>query len=331
MTITLEGSGPDVPELGPVTESTFDVLSPIEPDLGGGILVPTGGPQGSKGDKGDTGDTGDPGRGYVSVDISGNNLEFTPTTGSVETVAVPALAQASADAASASASATAADNARVLAEQAAEDAQNGIIPDGAVTVPKLAADVEQAMLDAAENRIGFYRGVADGLAPLDGNGVVSPAFLPSYVDDVLEAANFASLPGTGEPDKIYITIDTGKIYRWGGSAYAEISASPGSTDAVPEGVANLYYTDARVSSRVNTMYGTGSNTVCQGNDSRLSDARTPTSHGHPQSDVSGLTTALAGKVGSSDSNVLDIVKITQAAYNALGAGRPATRLYVIVG
>lgn len=41
--------------------------------------------------------------------------------------------------------------------------------------------------------------------------------------------------------------------------------------------------------------------------------------------------ALALKVGSSDSTVLNAVKITQAAYNALGAGRPATTFYIIVG
>lgn len=40
-------------------------------------------------------------------------------------------------------------------------------------------------------------------------------------------------------------------------------------------------------------------------DSRLSDARTPTSHGHSQSDVTGLVSALAAKVESSDSRLSD--------------------------
>ena len=34
-------------------------------------------------------------------------------------------------------------------------------------------------------------------------------------------------------------------------------------------------------------------------DSRLSDARTPTAHSHPQSDVTGLTAALAAKQDAS--------------------------------
>ena len=68
-------------------------------------------------------------------------------------------------------------------------------------------------------------GSADGVAELDGTGKVPAAQLPSFVDDVVEAANFAALPGTGEAGKIYVTIDDGKTYRWSGSAYAEISAS----------------------------------------------------------------------------------------------------------
>lgn len=76
-------------------------------------------------------------------------------------------------------------------------------------------------------------------------GKVPSTQLPSYVDDVIELADYASLPGSGETGKIYVTIDNNKVYRWSGSAYIEIVASPGSTDAVPEGSTNLYYTDAR--------------------------------------------------------------------------------------
>ena len=45
----------------------------------------------------------------------------------------------------------------------------------------------------------------------------------------------------------------------------------------------------------NKNFGTTSGTVCQGNDIRLSDARTPTAHTHVISDVSGLQAALNGK------------------------------------
>lgn len=69
------------------------------------------------------------------------------------------------------------------------------------------------------------KGVNNGLAELDSGGLVPSSQLPSYVDDVLEYADFASLPVTGATGKIYITLDNNLTYRWSGSAYVEISAS----------------------------------------------------------------------------------------------------------
>lgn len=104
--------------------------------------------------------------------------------------------------------------------------------------------------------LGSVRNVANGLAGLDGTGKVAAAQLPAYVDDVQEAANFAALPGTGATGIIYTTLNDNKVFRWSGSAYVEISASPGSTDAVPEGATNLYYTQARADARVNAIITT---------------------------------------------------------------------------
>lgn len=89
-------------------------------------------------------------------------------------------------------------------------------------------------------------GAANGVAGLDGTGKVPAAQLPSYVDDVLEFSNTGAFPNPGETSKIYVALDTNAQWRWSGSAYVKLVASPGTTDAVPEGVANLYYTDARV-------------------------------------------------------------------------------------
>lgn len=73
-------------------------------------------------------------------------------------------------------------------------------------------------------------GAVSGICPLDGSGLVDSSYLPSYVDDVVEVADYASLPGTGETGKIYVTLDTGNIYRWGGSAYIEINTSVATAD-----------------------------------------------------------------------------------------------------
>ena len=69
------------------------------------------------------------------------------------------------------------------------------------------------------------KGSANGVAELDAGGLVPASQLPSYVDDIIEVANFAALPVTGETGKIYVTLDTNITYRWSGSAYVEISAS----------------------------------------------------------------------------------------------------------
>lgn len=86
--------------------------------------------------------------------------------------------------------------------------------------------LDQSTFQAAGDYVlASEKGTANGVATLDDNGLVPSSQLPSYVDDVIEAANFAALPATGEGGKIYVTLDDNKTYRWGGSAYAEISAS----------------------------------------------------------------------------------------------------------
>lgn len=78
------------------------------------------------------------------------------------------------------------------------------------------------------------KGANNGVAELDENGKVPSAQLPSYVDDVIEGylsdGKFYEEAGhtteiTGEAGKIYTDLTTNKTYRWGGSAFTEISAS----------------------------------------------------------------------------------------------------------
>lgn len=59
------------------------------------------------------------------------------------------------------------------------------------------------------------KGQPSGLATLDETGVIPSTQLPSYVDDVIEVSNAGEFAETqGESGKIYITVDTGLIYRW---------------------------------------------------------------------------------------------------------------------
>lgn len=69
------------------------------------------------------------------------------------------------------------------------------------------------------------KGQPGGYASLDGSGLVPAAQLPSYVDDVLEFADLASFPVTGETGKMYIALDTNNVYRWSGSVYVQVAAN----------------------------------------------------------------------------------------------------------
>lgn len=124
----------------------------------------------------------------------------------------------------------------------------------------LDADLLDGLSSAAFEQVA-NKGAANGYASLDSGGKVPSAQLPSFVDDVLEFANLAAFPGTGTAGVIYVALDTNKTWRWSGSAYVEISPSPGSTDSVTEGSVNLYFTVARVLGSVLTGLSTASNAV----------------------------------------------------------------------
>ena len=70
---------------------------------------------------------------------------------------------------------------------------------------------------------------------------------------------------------------------------------------------------------VRANFGSAGNTVCQGNDARLSDARPPTAHGHVIGDVSGLQTALDAKAAASHSHAIADVTGLQTALDGKAA------------
>lgn len=61
---------------------------------------------------------------------------------------------------------------------------------------------------------------------------------------VAEFADLGEFPPEGQPHAIYLALDTNLFYRWDGDDYA-IVGSPVSTDELPEGDENLYFTIAR--------------------------------------------------------------------------------------
>ena len=82
------------------------------------------------------------------------------------------------------------------------------------------------------------KGVANGYAPLESDSKIDAAYLPSYVSDVLEYANLAAFPVTGASNKIYVALDTNKVYRWSGSVYIEVAANSGVWGAITGTITN---------------------------------------------------------------------------------------------
>jgi hypothetical protein len=81
--------------------------------------------------------------------------------------------------------------------------------------------------------------LGSSFAPLTG-GKIPATYLPSYVDEILEYANVAAFPATGETDKIYIALDEPtKCYRWGGTVYAVV----GGDLELGNLITNAYYGD----------------------------------------------------------------------------------------
>ena len=202
------------------------------------------------------------------------------------------------------------------------------------------------------------KGTANGVATLDANGQVPSSQLPSYVDDVIEGYFYNSkfykeeihtTAITGESGKIYTDIPTGKIYRWSGSTFVSISnpldiatteeAKAGTNDTkamtpkkVKEAIENKGYltkTDAASTYEPvftkNTAFNKNFGTVVQGNDERLSDARTP--KGTAGGDLTGIypnPTIGAGKV--TETKIADNA-VTNAKIKALDV----QKLYVAEG
>lgn len=144
-------------------------------------------------------------------------------------------------------------------------------------------DLKNSKLDAS------LKGVANGVAELDANGKVLTSQLPSFVDDVIEAENFAVLPNEGETGKIYVTLDDNKTYRWSGSTYVEISASLalGETDstAYRGDRGKIAYDHATDANKISSAITSGMYKVAGTADGHIASLTAMTS-----SDIEGLMT-----------------------------------------
>lgn len=112
-------------------------------------------------------------------------------------------------------------------------------------------------------------GANSGIAQLGADGKVPSSQLPSYVDDVVDAyivsgatalssgwlsATSGGTALTPETGKIYVVLSSGayqnKTYRWSGTTYVEISASPAQATESDAGIAAIA-TQAEVNTGTN--------------------------------------------------------------------------------
>jgi hypothetical protein len=120
-------------------------------------------------------------------------------------------------------------------------------PTGNLVATNVQAALNELQSDVDTRILLSEKGAANGVATLDGTGKVPAAQIPGGLDEILEFANFAAFPVTGVSGNYYLDLATGRMWRWSGSVYVEVSPSPGTTDAVPEGSVNLYFTNPRAS------------------------------------------------------------------------------------
>lgn len=117
------------------------------------------------------------------------------------------------------------------------------------------------------------KGASNGYAPLV-SGLVPSAHLPSFVDDIVEGYLLTgvfyedsghTIAITGAVGKIYVDLTAGqssKQYRWSGSVYIQITNGLiASTDDVPEGTTNKYWSNALTISSTLTGYTSGTGTI----------------------------------------------------------------------
>jgi hypothetical protein len=206
---------------------------------------------------------------------------------------------------------------------------NGHALTGNVTVTKSDVGLGNVTNDSQVKRSEM--GAASGVATLDSSGKVPSSQLPSYVDDVIEAY-YKSADGkfyttlssgtysgaiTGETGKIYVDLSTSRTYRWGGSAYAEIKASPGTLDDITDGTTYKRMTTtertklsgietgaqvhkAPTAAEVKSALGTGS-----GTSKYLREDGTWVTPPNDNTTYSAATTSAAGLMSAADKTKLD--------------------------
>jgi hypothetical protein len=155
-------------------------------------------------------------------------------------------------------------------------------------LPETVVQADSAGYVTSHQAISFVKTGGGGVYQLSGDGIF-------FADDSLQTTAFTGsaagiVSGTIAAARLGSGTASASTYLRGDGAWSTISTYtlPSATTSTLGGV--VVGTGVSVSSgTISVAYGTTSGTACQGNDSRLSDARTPTSHIHAASDITSGT------------------------------------------
>ena len=122
------------------------------------------------------------------------------------------------------------------------------------------APSQDAVYDALQlKENAANKGVANGYAPLNASTKIDSSYLPSYVDDVIEVANYAALPNPGETGKIYITLNNNLLFRWGGTVYVQV----GGQDPVWGGIVGTLSNQTDLQNALNAKFDDPTGTTAE--------------------------------------------------------------------
>ena len=200
------------------------------------------------------------------------------------------------------------------------------------------------------------RNQPNGYPGLGPDGKIAAGMLPGGTEEIVEYDSTTDFPATGSVNVYYLALDTSYLYRWASTQYVLIPASPGTTDNVPEGPTNLYFTPARAEAALaDELAGkadaatTGAALATKADAAATTAAlagKAPATHSHTAAQTS--TTAIAGVAGADVQAMLGslaarplggtaefmlvIYSIASAAYPTQGATPPpGVRCRLILG
>lgn len=251
----------------------------------------------------------------VSVDeitISGNNLVFALTEGPDQSVLVPALVQSSTDAAAAQAAKAGAETARSGAESAktaaetartaaqtaktgAETARTGAeaARTGAESAQSSATSSQSAAAGSATAAAGSATAASGSATTATTAAATATGARDETVTarDAAQASAATALTAADEANADATAADIARIAAEAAAENAENAGGVATTRRIDTGTGLTGGGDLTADRSHAVDFGTGAGKVTEGNDSRLSDARTPLPHAHEMSDVNGLVPA----------------------------------------